>query len=524
MVKLEIVLPIGYTASDVKDAVCSILPIEHSEIRELVMVKRTLDASDNSNIKYRATVAIATSPERESGLLKMRKRVSEYMRPTLDLAHINLATAPVVIGAGPAGLFCALVLAEAGARPIVYERGGDVDTRKARVETFRRTGVLDPECNVQYGEGGAGTYSDGKLKVGSMDKYKMKVLSTFVDFGADEDIIYSVGAHVGTDKLAGIVKKIREKIIELGGEVHFGKKLVKINHRNGKIIGGEVEGADGREIFETDTLIMATGHSARDSFELLRSLGVAMERRGFGIGMRIEHPREYIDSLVLGDHASELGAASYHLVTHLPSGRSVYSFCMCPGGVVVPAASEIGGIVTNGMSEHARDGENSNAALLVSVTPDDFGSDDLFSGLELQRSIEKRAFSLAGGDYKAPATSLGSFMSKSAAAFGSVRPSYAVGTVELEPEAYLPDYITDSIRQGMEDFDKWMPGYKLLDAALTGPETRTTSPIRVMRNERNHAVFGIDGLYCIGEGSGYSGGIVSSARDGIIVAEAIILR
>lgn len=522
MVKLDVILPIGYTSSDVADAVCAQLPLERSEIRETLIVKRSLCIGADK-IEYKTTVAISASPERETGLLKMRKRVSEYIHPTLEMPDAHLCARPVVVGAGPAGLFCALILAECGARPIVYERGMDVDSRQRRVDTFKRLGILDTECNVQYGEGGAGTYSDGKLKVGAMDKYKMKVLSTFVHFGADEEILYSVGAHVGTDMLSGIVKKIRERIITLGGEVHFCTRLVKINIHDGKITGGEVEREGKREEFETDTLVMATGHSARDSFELLYDVGAPLERRGFGIGLRIEHPREYIDKLVYGNNdTTGLGAASYHLVTHLAGGRSVYSFCMCPGGVVVPAASEECGIVTNGMSEHARDGENSNAALLVSVTPEDFGSDSVFAGLDLQRSIEKRAFTLAGGDYKAPASSLSSFMNGERAQIGDVKPSYAVGTVAHSPCEYLPSFITDSLKAGICDFDKWMHGFALSGAALTGPETRSTSPIRVTRDERTKQTLGIKGLYCAGEGAGYSGGIVSSARDGIIIAEAII--
>ena len=522
MVKLDIILPIGYTSSDVTDAVCSVLPISSGEISDTVILKRTLCADDKNNIHYKATVAIEASPERESGLLKMRKKVTEYVFPAFEIPETVFGTRPVVVGAGPAGLFCALVLAEAGARPIVYERGLDVDSRDRKVDLFRTLGILDPECNVQYGEGGAGTYSDGKLKVGAMDKYKMKVLSTFVEYGADEEILYSTGAHVGTDKLSGIVRKIRERIEALGGEVNFGARLVGLHTKSGKITGGEVERDGRRESFETDRLIMATGHSARDSFELIRSVGAVLERRGFGIGLRIEHPREYINKLVYGDISSDmLGAASYHLVTHLPTGRSVYSFCMCPGGCVVPAASEIGGIVTNGMSEHARDGENSNAALLVSVTPDDFGSDDIFSGLDLQRRIERRAFTVAGETYSAPATSLEAFMKKENARIGEVSPTYPSVT-PISADEYLPDFITESVRQGMEDFDKWMPGYYLGSAALTGPETRTTSPIRVLRNETTKEAALIEGLYCAGEGAGYAGGIVSSARDGIIIAEAII--
>ncbi|MBQ7387237.1 MAG: FAD-binding protein, partial [Clostridia bacterium] len=447
MVKLDISLPLTYNTSDIKDAISVRLGLPRTEILECELVRRTLVLSDKSNIHYKATVAFSASKERETGLLKMRKLVSEHSPEEFSVPTVHFSTRPVVIGAGPAGLFAALALAEAGARPIIYERGLPIHERNARVSAFRTIGVLDPECNIQYGEGGAGTYSDGKLKVGSMDKYKMKVLRTFVECGADDEIIYSVGAHVGTDVLSGIVEKIRERIISLGGEVHFGTRLCEIYIKNGKVVGGCVVRDESPSDFETDTLIMATGHSARDSFEVLSRVGAPLTRRGFGIGMRIEHPREHINNIVYGkDYPDVLGSASYHLVTHLSGGRSVYSFCMCPGGVVVPAASEIGGIVTNGMSEHARMADNSNSALLVSVTPEDFGSDDIFAGLELQRNIEKAAFLAACGDYKAPTTSLSAFMKNGAAEYGDVKPSYTIGTRPVRPEEYLPSFITDSLR------------------------------------------------------------------------------
>ena len=525
MIKVDIRLPLEYSASDIIGAVCRVLPIDKDEIRDVMLLKRTLVISDKSDIHYTATVAFSASDGRETGLLKMRKKVSYYEPFDTSVPQYRHSTRPVVVGAGPAGLFCALALAESGARPILYERGLDIDTRDAKVSTFRLTGLLDPECNVQYGEGGAGTYSDGKLKVGGMDKYKMKVLSTFVECGADDEILYSVGAHVGTDVLSGVIRRLRERLISLGADIRFGARLTDIRLRDGAVVGGRVLVGHSYEDFETDTLIVAAGHSARDTFELLYKSGAPMQSRGFGIGMRIEHPREYINEIVYGkNYPSALGTASYHLVTHLPSGRSVYSFCMCPGGVVVPAASEQGGIVTNGMSEHARMADNSNAALLVSVTPDDFGADDVFAGLRLQRAIEQRAFTLAGADYSAPATSLSSLTDGTSPHLASVKPSYARGTSLISHTDYFPDFVTDSIKAAMPDFDAWLPGYAYPDAALTGPETRTTSPIRILRDDRTLEVLGIDGLYAAGEGAGYSGGIVSSARDGLMIAEAAILK
>ena len=523
MIKTNIKVPINYSQNTIIDALVLHIPIEKAEIRELKILKRRLNINDKADIHYDMTVGVSLSDEREAGLLKMRKKVFAAEDFSLNLPKCCFGFRPVVIGAGPAGLFSALLLAEAGAKPVLYERGLDVDSRVQKVESFTKFGVLDPECNIQFGEGGAGSFSDGKLKTGSLDKYKMKVLSEFVQAGAPEDILYSVGAHVGTDKLREIVKKIRSKIVSLGGEVHFASKLTKIKITDGRVTGGTVERPDGTVDFDTDCMVIATGHSARDTYELLRSHGAPMQAKGFGIGMRIEHPREYINDLVYGKNApSELGSASYHLVTHLKGGRSVYSFCMCPGGVVVPAASEAGGIVTNGMSEYARMADNSNSALLVSVTPEDFGSDDVLAGIDFQRKIERAAFSSAGCSYKAPSTSVYNLMNSDfASKNNSTTPSYAIGTVNVSPYEYLPSYIPDSLKEGMVDFDEWMPGFNIPDAVLTGPETRTTSPVRVVR-DNSLEVAGIEGLYPAGEGAGYAGGIISSARDGLLIAEKII--
>lgn len=521
MIKTEIKLPVGYTTEDVKDAICARLPVGRDEIREIRMLKRELKLADGADACYDVSVGVEFSAEREAGLLKMRKKVSQMPDYSFNLPKSAIPDRPVVIGSGPAGLFAALALAESGANPILYERGLPVDERLRAVEKFETLGILDSECNVQFGEGGAGTYSDGKLKVGGMDKYKMKVLVEFVSHGAPEDIAYTVGAHVGTDKLALIVKGIRERIIALGGEVHFSAKLVKIKVKDGKVVGGTVERGGSRFDFETSTLVLATGHSARDVFELLREVGAPLEAKGFGIGLRIEHPREYINKLVYGENAEKLGSASYHLVTHLPNGRSAYSFCMCPGGEVVAAASEDGGIVTNGMSEYARMADNSNAAFLVSVTPEDFGSDDPLAGIELQRKIERRAYNLTGNTYKAPVTSLGAFLSGDAPFLGNVKPSYARGVELFSPEEYLPSFVTDTLKPAIADFDAWMSGFYYPDAVMCGPETRTTSPVRVLR-DGGCEVLGIAGLYPTGEGAGYAGGIVSSARDGLMVAEKIL--
>lgn len=524
MIKTDIRVPIGYTAEDINSAIVNRIPVSADELSDVRIVKRGLDLTDKSNIHYKMTVAISLGEDREAGLLKMRKKVSLAEEYGFIPPKSRLSSRPVVVGSGPCGLFAALTLSEAGARPIVLERGLPVDKRAEKVNTFNRFSVLDPECNVQFGEGGAGTYSDGKLKSGAPDKYKMKVLSEFVRAGASEDITYSQTAHLGTDKLSGIVKRIREYIISLGGEFIFSARLTDIKIKDGRVFSAVYK--KGGEIYEipTDNIILAAGHSAHDTFMMLDRIGVPMEARQFGVGVRIEHPREHINKTVYGNEApGGIEEASYRLVTHLPSGRSVYSFCMCPGGTVVAAASEEGGIVTNGMSEYMRDGENSNAAFLVSVTPEDFGSEGALSGLAFQRRIERCAYGLTSS-YKAPAITMSDFLEKNKPhSLGGVNPTYPIGVEPISPEEYLPSFVTDSLRASISDFDAWMPGFMYPDALLTGPETRSTSPVRVLRGEKYECLT-VKGLYPAGEGAGYSGGIVSSAVDGIKCAEAILLK
>ena len=523
MIKTDIFLPVKYTEADIKSAICERLPVRHDELREIEIVRKSIDLTEKPNIRYRVTVGFSLSEDRENGLLKMRKKVSRREDYSFDVPVSKLSSRPVVVGSGPCGLFAALLLSESGNAPIVIERGLPVEERSKKVDSFRKFGILDTECNVQFGEGGAGTYSDGKLKVGSYDKYKMKVLREFVNAGADSDILYSASAHLGTDKLSDIVKNIRNRIISLGGEFVYSAKLSDLFIKDGRVMGIAYEKNGAVEKIDTESVILAIGHSAKDSFEMLFSKGIPMVAKGFGIGVRIEHNREYVNSLVYGNgYDTSLETASYHLVTHLKNGRSVYSFCMCPGGTVVPAASEMGGIVTNGMSEYLRDGENSNAAFLVSVTPSDFGSEHALAGMEFQRKIERRAFAAGGSDYKAPVIRMEDFLKNNApSAPQSVRPTYPIGTRLVSTEEYLPDFITTSLRQSISDFDDWMGGFYCPDAIITGSETRSTSPVRILRSESYEAE-GVSGLYPAGEGAGYSGGIVSSATDGLRVAEALL--
>ena len=522
MIKIDIALPIGYTASDIKGAIASALPVDESEIRDAHLVRRTLDLSDTRAPRYKCTVAFAASDEREAGLLKIRNRVRPHDERvyTPEVRVWNFR--PVVVGAGPAGLFAALTLAESGARPIVLERGLPVAERRQKVELYNRLGVLDPECNIQFGEGGAGTFSDGKLKVGSKDEYKNKIISELIATGATEDIAFSATAHLGTDKLELIVAKVRERIISLGGEFIFGARMSALNVKNSALYAVEYIKDGVKESISTSAAVIAIGHSARDSVKALYLQGIKMESRPFGVGMRLEHKREYINKIVYRDAADMIEeSASYHLVTHLPGGRSVYSFCMCPGGSVVAASSDPSGIVTNGMSEYSRMAENSNAAILVSVTPDDFGSEHPLAGFEYQKRIEHLAYARSDSP-SAPVIRLSDLMEGSApASLGEVSPSYPCGTHLDSPENYLPPYIPESIRAAIPDFDAWLPGYAYEDAVFTGPETRTTSPIRMLRDESGVAV-GHCGIYPAGEGAGYAGGIISSAYDGIREADKLI--
>lgn len=526
MLRIDIKLPLKYTENDIKSKIQSVFPVGESDIKSFEILKLSLDLADKSNICYKAVIGVVFDCELEEKF-KLRKKVTSEV-PSLEFTYGKYdvsSLSPVVIGAGPCGLFAALVLSEAGARPIVLERGLSIDEREKEVEKFIKFGILNPECNVQFGEGGAGTYSDGKLKVGSKNALKQKILDEFIEAGATADISYSATAHLGTDKLGSIVKNIRKKIIDNGGSFIFGARFTEFVYSNGTLSAVKYIRDGNVNILPCTDAILAIGHSARDTIGALYGCGFQMIPKGFGVGMRIEHPREYINELVYGKgYDKSLETATYHLVTHLKNGRSVYSFCMCPGGTVVPAASESDGVVTNGMSVFDRNADNSNSAILVSVTPEDFGSDNPLAGIEFQRAIEQKAFDAAGRNYRAPIAKMSNITERSTPDGKnlSVLPSYPVGTAAISPSEYFPSYIISSLEESFKDFDEWMPGFYMPDAVLTGPETRTTSPIRILRDENTREAMAHPHIYPSGEGAGYAGGIVTSAYDGMLSSLALL--
>lgn len=427
----------------------------------------------------------------------------------------------LIVGTGPCGLFAGLMLARAGAKPILIERGADIKTRKKAVESFWESGELCSKTNVQFGEGGAGTFSDGKLNSGINDKRCHFVLKTFNEFGAPEEITYSAKPHIGTDILAVVVENMRNEIISLGGEVRFLNKLTKILLEDGKISGAIIENEDGEYTQKTDDIILAIGHSARDTYKMLKEIGVPMEKKNFSLGVRIEHLQEMINQSQYGDAAKYLPPADYKLSAHLKNGRSAYTFCMCPGGFVVASASEEETCVTNGMSMSDRAGKNANSALLVGISPDDFPDEDVLAGVELQRKIEEKAYILGGKNYYAPAMYVGDFIGSEIK--DKVEPTYKPGVSFCDISELFPDYITETLRIAIAMFDKKIKGFASGGALLTAPETRSSSPVRILRDNDTKAS-SLSGLYPAGEGAGYAGGIMSSAVDGIRVAEALIMK
>ena len=490
-----------------------------SKVNTVKIIKRAIDARKKNDVHY--VLSVDAEVEKEEYILKKNlpnvsiAKNEKYVFPISE----PQGKRPLIVGTGPAGLFCALYLSRSGYNPIVIERGADVDSRTRSVESYWSVGELDEKTNVQFGEGGAGTFSDGKLNTGTKDIRIRAVLEEFVAHGAKEDILVNNKPHIGTDILRSVVKNIRTQIIKNGGEVRFLTKLTDIKVENGRIVGAVVENADGKHEIETDKIVLAIGHSARDTFEMLKMRGIKMEQKPFSIGARIEHSQEFISSAMYGDAAKSLPPADYKLAVHLDNGRSLYTFCMCPGGYVVASASEKNTIVTNGMSYSDRSGKNANSAILVNVTPSDFESNDPLAGIYLQREIERRAYTIGSG--KAPAETVGSFLGKCKAnSPTSVIPTYRPQVTFTSLESLFPDYITTSMRQGLILMDKRIHGFASDDAILTAPETRSSSPVRLLRDD--NLELSVKGLFTAGEGGGHAGGITSSAVDGIKAAEAVI--
>lgn len=500
------------------------LRIPKEEIKNYKIIKESLDARKKNDIKYVYCVEVEYVNE-ESLIKKLKDKDVKLEVPKynaeIEFGEKVLKTRPIVVGFGPAGIFAALLLAEKGYKPIVIERGEDVDRRTETVDNFWKTGKLNTESNVQFGEGGAGAFSDGKLTTRIKDNRCDYVLRELVKAGAPEEITYIAKPHVGTDLLKGVVKNIREKIKSLGGEVLFSTKLEEIIVEDGKI---KSIIANGNEM-SCENLILAIGHSSRDTYEMLDKVGVFMEPKAFAIGVRIEHPQEVINKSQYGEMYKnpKLKAAEYRLTYQSEKlKRAVYSFCMCPGGVVVAAASENERLVSNGMSYHARDLDNANSALVVTVSPEDFEGESPLRGMEFQRHYESLAYKLGGGNYKAPVQLLGDFMEdRVSTKLGSVTPSYTAGYVFEDLRKCLPSYVIEALKEAVVDFDKKIKGYGNYDSILTGIETRTSAPVRINRDENLQSI-SIQGLFPAGEGAGFAGGIISAAVDGIKVAEKII--
>ncbi len=527
MIRLNNVrLPLDYTDDTIRKKVSRELKIDKSAIQGVALFRRSVDARKKEQIHFLCSVDV-TLNGKEDLILKRCKNAVKVTPYHYEVPKWNGGAAPMIVGMGPAGLFAGLVLVQSGAKPIIIERGKDVDSRTKDVSQFWLTGKLDPFSNVQFGEGGAGTFSDGKLNTGTKDNRQRKVLEEFVRHGAPDEILYNAKPHIGTDKLKIAVRNIREKIISLGGTVLFETTLTGIKTENGKITAAIVERNGKQDIIETDSLILAIGHSARDTFAMLHELALPMEAKPFSVGARIEHLRDKIDKAQYGSFAGtgHLGAAYYKMNVHMQNGRGAYTFCMCPGGKVVNASSETGGLCTNGMSEFARNEQNSNAALLVGVSPEDYGSDSPLAGVQFQRKLEESAYALGGSNYHAPVQRVGDFLAnRKSERFGEVLPSIKPGATLSNLHDILPQEISEAMKEAIAGMGKKLQGFDHPDAVLTGLETRSSSPVRILRSMDTLESVGLAGLYPCGEGAGYAGGIISAAVDGIKCAEKIIAK
>ncbi len=518
----EVILKLDEPESNLKQKISEILGLPETEITNYKIVRRNIDSRQKRNIifVYSLDVSVKDIKTIQRWDARHRVRVHEpfiYEEKKIDKKSDKQI---VIVGSGPCGLFAALLLAKAGLKPLIVERGKDIDSRVKDVQKFIKRKKFNPQSNIQFGEGGAGTFSDGKLYTLINDPRSQYVFSEMIKAGAPAEIAWSGTPHIGTDKLRLVVKNIREEIIRLGGKIRFDTCLSDIQIEKGKINAIILNGT---ETMPIDDLIIATGHSARDTYQMLYDHQITIEAKPFSIGVRIEHQAEMINQAQYGNfyQHQKLGAARYKLVQHLDSQRSVYTFCMCPGGYVMAATSETEAVVTNGMSEYDQDGQNSNSALLVPVTPEDFGSDHPLAGIEFQRHWEKKAYQAGGSDYSAPTQLVKDFLQdKASKEIGVIKPSYQPGIKLTKLNSCLPDYIINSLKEAIPLMDRKIKGFAHPDAILTGVETRSSAPVRLIRNKECES--NIKGVYPAGEGAGYAGGIVSSAIDGLTVAEALI--